>query len=200
MREGLFEWLVLPFGLSNAPSMFMRVMNQAIRPFIGCFVVVYFDDMLIFSLSLADHLIHLREVLLVLKLDQLFGAAKKCEFGVDHVLFLGYIVSSQGLKVDPAKVSAIESWPVPRSITEVQSFHGLASFYRCFVPQFSSIMSPIIDCMKATQFSWSSAADQAFNAIKAKLTSAPVLILPNFNLAFELHCDASKSGIGAVLS
>lgn len=199
-REGLFEWLVMPFGLSNAPSTFMRVINQALRPFIGRFVVVYFDDILIFSASLADHLSHLREVLLVLRRDNFFGAIKKCVFGVDHVLFLGYIVSQHGLKVDPAKVSAIESWPVPRTVTEVRSFHGLASFYRRFVPHFSSIMAPITDCMKATQFIWTKDAELAFHEIKTKLTSAPVLVLPNFTMAFELHCDVSKTGIGAVLS
>lgn len=142
----------MPFGLSYAPSTFTRVMNQALRPFIGKFVVVYFDDILIFSSSLVEHLAHLREVLSVLRCEKLFGAVKKCDFGVDQVMFLGYIVSQQGLKVDPTKVSVIESWPVPKSVTEVRSFHGLASFYRRFVPHFSSIMSPISDCMKIHNF------------------------------------------------
>ncbi|KAG7552856.1 Reverse transcriptase domain [Arabidopsis thaliana x Arabidopsis arenosa] len=199
-REGLFEWLVMPFGLSNAPSTFMRVMNQALRPFIGRFVVVYFDDILIFSSTLADHLDHIREVLLVLRREKLFGATHKCSFGVSEVLFLGYIISQAGLKVDPSKVSAIKSWPAPRTITEVRSFHGLASFYRRFVPHFSSIMAPITNCMKSIQFVWTEEAERAFHEIKTKLSSAPVLVLPNFNVAFELHCDASKTGIGAVLS
>ncbi|KAG7548052.1 Ribonuclease H-like superfamily [Arabidopsis suecica] len=173
-QEGLFEWLVMPFGLSNAPSTFIS--------------------------TLADHLDHIREVLLVLRWEKLFGATQKCFFGVSEVLFLGYIISQAGLKVDPSKVSAIKSWPAPRTITEVRSFHGLASFYRRFVPHFSSIMAPITNCMKSIQFVWTEEAEHAFHEIKTKLSSAPVLVLSNFNVTFELHCDATKTGIGAVLS
>ena len=147
-REGLFEWLVMPFGLSNAPSSFMRVMNQALRPFIGKFVVVYFDDILIFSTSLEEHVHHLLDVLTVLRRDKLYATLKKCEFGSSKVHFLGYIVSAQGLAVDPAKISAIQSWPSPTTITAVRSFHGLTSFYRRFVSQFSSHMAPISDCIR----------------------------------------------------
>ncbi|KAG7568203.1 Ribonuclease H-like superfamily [Arabidopsis thaliana x Arabidopsis arenosa] len=199
-REGLFEWLVMPFGLSNAPSTFMRVMNQALRPFIGKFVVVYFDDILIFSSSLTDHCSHLREVLRVLQAEKLFAAKQKCEFGVSELLFLGYVVSDKGLSVDLSKVEAIRSWPVPRTISEVRSFHGLASFYRRFVSHFSTIMAPITNCMREGKFEWPPEATAAFELIKEKLTTAPILVLPDFTLPFELHCDASKLGIGAVLS
>lgn len=102
--------------------------------------------------------------------------------------------------MDPSKISAIQTWPMPRSVTDVRSFHGLASFYRRFVPRFSGIMSSIMDCMKAKHFVWTADAEQAFHVIKSKLTSAPVLILSDFNKPFELHSDASKLGIGAVLS
>ncbi|CAA7036099.1 unnamed protein product [Microthlaspi erraticum] len=198
--EGLFEWLVMPFGLSNAPSTFMRVMNQALRSFIGRFVVEDFDDILIFSSSLSASLDHLCDVLSVLRREKLFAATKKCVFGTNEVLFLGYIVFERGLQVDPAKVATIQTWPTPHTLTDVRSFHGLASFYRRFVHQFSSIMSPITDCIKATPFVWTKEADIAFQRIKQKLSSAPVLVLPDFAVAFELHCDASKLGIGAVLS
>ena len=199
-REGLFEWLVMPFGLSNAPSTFMRVMNQALRPFIGKFVVVYFDDILSFSSTLEDHFRHLREVLLVLCREQLFVAQHKCEFGVSEVLFLGYVVSASGLRVDPQKVAAVSSWPTPMTITEIRSFHGLASFYRRFVHSFSAIMAPITDCMKQTMFEWTPEASHAFELIKLKFTTTSILVLPDFEVPFELHCDASKLGIGAVLS
>ncbi|XP_023633718.1 uncharacterized protein LOC111829263 [Capsella rubella] len=199
-REGLFEWLVMPFGLSNAPSTFMRVMNQALRPFIGKFVVVYFDDILIFSTSEDAHLEHLRAVLQVLRREQLYAGKQKCEFGATEVLFLGYVISDKGLAVDQAKVEAVRSWPVPRTVTKVRSFHGLASFYRRFVHHFSSIMAPITNCMKDGTFTWTTEADTAFALIKEKLTTAPVLVLPDFTITFELHCDASKLGIGAVLS
>ncbi|XP_033144892.1 uncharacterized protein LOC117133039 [Brassica rapa] len=199
-REGLFEWLVMPFGLSNAPSTFMRIMNQALRPFIGRFVVVYFDDILIFSTSLAEHTDHLCKVLTVLRTEQLYAAKQKCEFGVNKVLFLGYVVSDQGLAVDHSKIEAVQSWPIPKTVSEVRSFHGLASFYRRFVNHFSTIMAPITSCMKDGKFEWTTVATEAFALIKQKLTTAPILVLPDFSLPFELHCDASKLGIGAVLS
>lgn len=142
-REGIFEWLVMPFGLSNAPITFMRIINQALRPFIGKFVVVYFDDILVFSSSLAEHETHLCDVLKVLQKEQLFAAKHKCEFGTSQVLFLGYVVSEKGLSVDLAKIEAVRSWPIPRTVTKVRSFNRLASFYRRFVAYFSSIMVPI---------------------------------------------------------
>ncbi|CAA7027706.1 unnamed protein product [Microthlaspi erraticum] len=199
-REGLFEWMVMPFGLSNAPSTFMRVMNQALRPFIGKFVVVYFDDILIFSKDMTSHLEHLEAVLLVLRRDKLFAARQKCVFGSSEVLSLGYIVSNQGLLVDPSKVEAIRSWPTPKTISDVRSFHGLASFYRRFVHHFSNITAPLTDCLKGSSFVWTPEANQAFETIKEKLTSAQILALPDFSQVFELHCDACKLGIGAVLS
>ncbi|CAA7060962.1 unnamed protein product [Microthlaspi erraticum] len=150
--------------------------------------------------SLVDHLGHIRDVLSVLRREKLFAATKKCVFGTPQLLFLGYIVSSHGLEVDPAKVSAIQSWPSPRSVTKVRSFHGLATFYRRFVHHFSSIVSPITDCIRVTPFVWTQEAEVAFTIIKHKLSTAPVIMLPDFSSPFELHCDASKLGIGAVLS
>ena len=200
IREGLYEWLVMPFGLSNAPSTFMRVMNQVLRPFIGKFVVVYFDDILIYSTSHELHLQHLREVLSALRATSLYTAVNKCIFLTEKVLFLGYVVSKDGISVDQSKVDAIRDWPPPTTLSATRSFHGLASFYRRFIPHFSTIMAPITDCMKGGQFSWTEAATKAFKIIKEKFITAPVLALPDFSLTFEVHCDASKVGIGAVLS
>ncbi|GJY82552.1 putative nucleotidyltransferase, ribonuclease H [Tanacetum coccineum] len=169
-REGLYKWLVMPFGLSNAPSTFMRVMNQLLRPFIGKFVVVYFDDILIYSASFNEHVTHVRQFLTLLWKDSFSAATKKCVFMTPKVLFLGYVVSGDGIQVDESKVAAVHEWPTPTIITEVQSFHGLAYFYRRFIPNFSSIMAPLTDFMKGKSF------------------------------VFELHTNASKVAIAGVLS
>ena len=198
--EGLYEWLVIPFGLSNAPSTFMRVMNQAFRPFIGKFVVVYFDDILIYSPNQEKHFQHVRKVLSVLWREKFYALPAKCSFMKDSVLFLGYVVSKDGLAVDESKVAAVRDWPLPTTLHDIKSFHGLVSFYWCFILIFSTTMARITECMEGGKFSWSEAATEAFGLIKLKLMTAPLLVLPDFEVPFELHCDASKVGIGVVLS
>ncbi|WZY72224.1 hypothetical protein YC2023_004464 [Brassica napus] len=199
-KHGLYEWLVMPFGLTNAPSTFMRLMNHVLRSFIGIFVVVYFDDILVYSKSFNDHIEHLRAVLDVLRKESLFANLKKCTFGTDHLVFLGFIVGADGVKVDPEKVRAIREWPIPKTVSEVRSFHGLAGFYRRFVKDFSTIASPLTEVIKKeVGFKWGEAQELAFQCLKEKLTNAPLLILPDFNKTFEIECDASGIGIGAVL-
>ncbi|GJY47091.1 putative nucleotidyltransferase, ribonuclease H [Tanacetum coccineum] len=199
-REGLYEWLVMTFGLSNTPSTFMRVMNQLLRPFIGKFVVVYFDDILIYSASFSEHVSHVRQVFTLLRKDSFYAATKKCVFMTPKVLFLGYVVSRERIQVDESKVVVVQEWPTPTTITEVQSFHGLACFYRRFIPNFSFIMAPLTDCMKEKSFVWTEEAESAFQVVKEKLTTAPILVLPDFSKVFELHTNASKVAIGGVLS
>jgi hypothetical protein len=199
-KDGLYEWLVMPFGLSNAPSTFMRLMNQVLKPFTGSFVVVYFDDILIYSRSESDHLEHLRKVLTVLQQNKLYVNLTKCKFMTSSLLFLGFIVSANGIKVDEEKIRAIREWPTPKNDSEVRSFHGLATFYRRFVRDFSRIVAPITECMKKGKFLWGTEAEYSFALIKEKLSSAPVLALPDFEKLFEVDCDASIIGIGAVLS
>ena len=130
----------MPFGLTNAPSTFMSLMNHVFRSCIGKFVVVYFDDILVYSRTLDDHVVHLREVFNTLKENSLYANFEKCSFCMDSVVFLGFVVGAHGIRVDEEKVKAIREWPTPRNANEVRSFHGLASFYRRFIKDFSKIL------------------------------------------------------------
>ena len=198
-KYGLYEWLVMPFGLTNASSTFMRLMNEVLRPFLGKFVVVYLDDILVYSSNKDDHLNHLQQLFEVLREQKLYGKLEKCTFMQREIGFLGFIISDEGVKVDPSKVEAISSWPVPKTITEVRSFHGLASFYRRFINNFSTLLAPITECTKHGKFQWNEAAQKAFELVKEKMCNTPILALADFTKPFEVECDASGTGIGAVL-
>ena len=199
-KHGLYEWLVMPFGLTNAPSTFMRLMNHVLRSFIGKFVVVYFDDILIYSKSRDENVEHLKQVFMVLKQEKLYANLKKCTFCTDHIIFLGFVVSANGVQVDEEKVRAIREWPTPTNASQVRSFHGLAGFYRRFVRDFSTIAAPFTEVMKKNApFQWGEEQEKAFQAIKDRLINPSVLALPNFDKPFEVECDASGVGIGAVL-
>jgi hypothetical protein len=165
-KEGLYEWLVMPFGLSNASGTFMRVMNQVLKPFIGKFMVVYFDDILIYSQNTEEHLEQVREVLNVLKDNKLYLNLKKCTFLKDKLLFLGFIVGAEGIQADEEKVRAIREWPTPTTVGHVRSFHGLATFYRRFIQNFSSLVAPITECLKKGQFRWGEEQEASFAIIK----------------------------------
>jgi hypothetical protein len=196
-KFGLYEWLVRPFRLTNAPSTFMRLMNEVLCAFIGRFVVVYFDDILIYSKSLEDHLDHLRVVFNTLRDACLYGNLEKCTFCTNRVAFPGYVVTEQGIEVDPAKIEAIENWPQPKTVTQVRSFLGLAGFYRRFVNDFGSIAAPLNELTnKDVPFVWGDAQQEAFIILKDKLTHALLLQLPDFNKMLELECDASGIGLG----
>ena len=138
----------MPFGLTNAPSTFMHLMNHVLRDFIGKFVVVYFDDILVYSKSLEDHVMHVRYSFSVLQSQKLYAKLAKYSFCVPKFIFLGYVVSEQGIEVDHEKVKAIETWPTLRNFRDVRSFHDLASFYRRFVCDFSSIAAPLTEVIK----------------------------------------------------
>ena len=199
-KEGLYEWMVMPFGLSNAPSTFMRVMNQVLKPFSSQFVVVYFDDILIYSKTEEEHIKHVREVLKVLRENKLFVNLKKCIFLSRRLLFLGFVISSDGISVDDEKVRAIREWPIPKTVIELRSFLGLASFYRRFILHFSTIAAPMTKCLKKGKFHWNDDVESNFGLLKEKLCNVLVLALPDFDKLFEVDCDASGVGIGAVLS
>ena len=161
--------------------------------------MVYFDDILIYSKTLEEHLVHIEEVFQILQSNKLYLNLKKCEFLSNQLLFLGFIVGEHGIQVDERKIKAIKEWPIPKTVTELRSFHGLATFYRRFIKNFSNITAPLTDCLKKGQFHWNNEQQQSFELLKDKLTSPPVLALPNFDKTFEVDTDASKFGIGAVL-
>jgi hypothetical protein len=163
-------------------------------------VVVYFDEILIYKKYMDEHVDHLRVVFNALRDAHLFGNLEKCTFCIDQVSFLGYVVTPQGIEVDQAKVEARHGWPMPKTITQMRSFLGLAGFYRRFVKDFSTITAPLNELTKkGVYFSWGKVQEHSFNVLKDKLTHAPLLQLPDFNKTFELECDASGIGLGGVL-
>ena len=158
--------------------------------------MVYFDDILVFSKPLKDHVTHLRAVLQTLRKERLYDNMDKCLFGVDKLVFLGFVVSSKGVHVDESKINAIKTWHQPTNLQQVRSFLGLAGFYHRFVKDFSTIASPLHALSKKNApFVWGPSQDSAFNELKNFLTRAPVLTLPNFDKPFEIHCDASGNAI-----
>lgn len=199
-NEGLFEWLVMPFGLSNALSSFMRLMNQVLLPFLNKLVVVYFDDILIYSRSKHDHMHHLRLVFSTLHDNALVINLKKCLFLTDEISFLGFIIGNNTVQMDPRKIQAISNWPLPTSVKDIQCFLSLASFYRKFIRNFSTFVTPLTDCLKKGKFAWGTFQTDSFRLIQNKLIEHPVLALPDFSQPFEVSVDASGIDIRAVLS
>ncbi|XP_058757747.1 uncharacterized protein LOC131631003 [Vicia villosa] len=198
--DGHYEFLVMPFGLTNAPSSFQSAMNDLLRPYLRRFVLVFFDDILIYSSSIADHVIHLKTVLELLLTNQFFAKLSKCVFAVPKVDYLGHIISSAGVTPDPEKIKAILEWPRPRSLTALRGFLGLTGFYRRFVRHYASLAAPLTDLLRSTKFHWDTSAETAFTILKNKMTQTPVLSLPDFSQLFVLETDASALAVGAVLS
>ncbi|KAL5540690.1 hypothetical protein UlMin_043342 [Ulmus minor] len=193
-------FLVMPFGLTNAPAAFMDLMNRVFRNYLDKFVVVFIDDILIYSKSKEEHEEHLRNTLDTLKKNKLYAKFKKCEFWLEKVGFLGHIVSRDGISVDPSKTEAVSGWSRPKTISEVRSFLGMAGYYRRFVEGFSRIATPLTALTRKNhRFEWTEACEKSFQELKARLVSAPILTIPNGIDEFIIYSDASKMGLGAVL-
>ncbi|KAL0549604.1 hypothetical protein IC582_014090 [Cucumis melo] len=199
-RYGHYEFIVMSFGLTNAPTVFMDLMNRVFREFLDTFVIVFIDDILIYSKTEAEHEEHLRMVLQTLRDNKLYAKFSKCEFWLKQVSFLGHVVSKDGVSVDPAKIEAVTGWTRPSTVSEVRSFLGLAGYYRRFVENFSRIATPLTQLTrKGAPFVWSKACEDSFQTLKQKLVTAPVLTVPDGSGSFVIYSDASKKGLGCVL-
>jgi len=200
-RYGLYEWNVMPFGLSGAPATFQRAMHDVFRDLLDKGVVIYLDDVLIYSHDEESHLRLLDTVLRRLHEHHFFAKLQKCTFMTQEVVFLGHVVSKDGLRPVHDKVEAVRSWPRPCNKHEMRSFLGLCSYYRRYIHRFAHIAAPLIDLTRThVSFVWESMHEAAFSELKEKLCSAPVLKLPDAKRPFVIHTDASSVGLGAVLS
>jgi hypothetical protein len=198
-HQGHYEFLVMPFGLCNAPSTFQATMNLIFAPFLRRFVIVFFDDILVYSPTLESHLQHLTTVFQCLQDNQFCLKRSKCIFGQPSIDYLGHIVSADGVGPDPSKINAMVNWPVPRNVKQLRGFLGLTGFYRKFVKLYSLLAAPLTALLRHEAFLWSDQAQEAFDALKHAMSTAPVLGLPNFNEPFIIETDASGSGMRAVL-
>ncbi|KAK1650141.1 hypothetical protein QYE76_067946 [Lolium multiflorum] len=199
-RYGLYEYTVMSFGLTNAPATFMRLMNSVFMEYLDKFVIIYIDDILVYSKTEEEHTEHLRLVLTKLREHRLYAKFSKCEFWLQELIFLGHVVSAKGVAVIPEKVQSVLDWKTPKSAKEIRSFLGLAGYYRRYIENFSKIAKPMTDLLKKDKkFEWSEKAEESFQTLKIKLTTAPVLVLPDTSKDFVIFCDASLQGLGCVL-
>jgi hypothetical protein len=200
IRYGLYEYLVMSFGLTNAPEHFMYLMNSVFMPELVKFVVVFIDDILIYSKSEEEHTQHLRVILQRLRDHQLYAKFSKCAFWLREVLFLGHIIFAEGITVNPSKVQEVLDWKSPRLVTQIRSFLRLTRYYRWFIPNFSKIAKAMTKLLEnEAKLKWSPQCEEVFLTLKKLLTTALVSSQPDIEKSFDVYCDASGTGIGGVL-
>jgi hypothetical protein len=198
-RYGLYEYLVMSFGLTNAPAYFMYLMNSIFMPELDKFVVVFIDDILVYSRN-EEHAGHLHVVLQRLREHHLYAKLSKCDFWLKEIKFLGHTISQKGVAVDPDKVQEVMNWKPPTIVRQIRSFLGLAEYYRCFIPDLSRIAKPMTELLKnGAKFEWGQKFEDAFHTLRQHLTTTPVLAQPDNNKPFDVYCDASGTGLGCVL-
>ena len=188
------------FGLTNAPVMFMELMNRVFKEYLDTFVIVFIDDILVYSKTNQEHQMHLRNAMTVLKENKLYAKFSKCEFWLREVSFLGHVISTEDVLVDPTNVEVVTNWARPTTITEVRSFLGLAGYYRRFVQDFSKTVAPLARLTrKAMVFVWTEDCEESFQDLKERMTTAPVLTMPDCTGNYAIFSDASKKGLGCIL-
>ncbi|GKC44459.1 putative reverse transcriptase domain-containing protein [Tanacetum coccineum] len=199
-KYGHYKFQVMPFGLTNTPAVFMDLMNRVSKPYLDKFVIVFIDDILIYSRNKEEHANHLRIILELLKKEKLYAKFSKCDFWIHIVQFLGHLIDSQGLHVDPSKIEAVKNWTSPTTPKQICQFLGLACYYRRFIKDFSKIAKSLTELThKNKKYIWGEDQESAFQFLKQKLCEALILALPEGNNDFVIYCDASHQGLGAVL-
>jgi hypothetical protein len=199
-RYGLYEFLVISFGLTNALAYFMYLMNSVFMPELDKFVVVFIEDILVYSKNEKEHAGHLHVVLQRLREHRLYAKLSKCDFWLKEIKFLGHTMSQAGIVVDPDKVQEVMNWKPPTTVRQIRSFLGLAGYYRRFIPDFSRIAKPITKLLKKeVKFVWGQKCEDAFHTLRQHLTTALVLVQPENSKPFDVYCDASGTGLGCVL-
>ena len=197
---GLYEFKVLPFGLANAPAVFQQAMHHIFHKQVGKSVLVYLDDILVFSKNEAEHLQHLREVLGILRQQKLYCRLHKCQFNQTEISYLGHIVSEEGIRPNPEGIEKVKNWPTPQCVKHVQQFLGLANYFRKFIQGYSKLATPLTDLTKKeVKWNWTSKCQDTFDHIKECLTIAPLLKMPDPGKPFKVIADASQTAVGAVL-
>ncbi|GKC31494.1 putative reverse transcriptase domain-containing protein [Tanacetum coccineum] len=199
-RYGHYEFQVMPFGLTNILAVFMDLMNRVYKPYLDKFVIVFINDILIYSRNKEEHADHLKIILELLKKEKLYAKISKCDFWISIVQFLGHVINSQGIHVDPEKIKAVKNWVSPTTPTEIHQFLGLTGYYRRFIKDFSKIAKSLTELtQKNKKYIWGEDQESVFQLLKQKLCEAPILALPEGNNDFIVYCDASLQGLGDVL-